>query len=289
MLQMPPTRSKLIAVSSQALKRVWDNDGPIPSEDRQRVHIETVSNILQTNLSNGRAQYAIGSDTRGITTSCLQQYGLRVATHYWAEHKRITALVAGDEKLWEELRRRLIHRAYHMLCTHAGLPSAAAYEQAPDHAQEACQRILRGRYPYDVPFYAWATRILINCVLKRLKRSSDLLDRGLFVELDVENPFTVDWSSKDHGENWQTLNTPESFSENIETRHLMLDAIEQLPSEAQRQVILLDFFYEWEDTKIAEALDKTCQAVYNLRYRALRGLKEILEHQEGLLKWTDNF
>jgi len=282
MLPMPPTRSKLIAVSSQALKQVWDNNIPGPSEERQSVHIETVSNILQTNLSNGRAQYALGNDATEITDICLQQYGLRVATHYWMEHKRMTALIAGDKKLWEELRRRFMHRAYHVLCAYAGLSPAAAYGQAPDHAQEACQRILRGRYPYDVPFYAWATRILINCVLERLNRSGDLLDRGSFVEFDAEHPLTVNSSSRGYGESWQALNSRGNFPEDIEKRHLILDAIAQLSSEAQRQVILLDFFYEWEDTKIAEALDKTCQAVYNLRHRALRGLKEVLEQQEGL-------
>ena len=145
MLAKLPARSELIAVSAQALKQVWDKNDLCLPDDRQRTHVEAVSDILQANLSNGRAQRVVGSDTPEITGTCLQRYGLRVATYYWVERERVTGLAAGDERLWEELRQQFERRAYHMLCTYTEMPPAAAFEQAHDHAQEACQKILRGR------------------------------------------------------------------------------------------------------------------------------------------------
>lgn len=55
----------------------------------------------------------------------------------------------------------------------------------------------------------------------------------------------------------------------------MLDAIEQLRSKAQREIIIRTF-EELSDAQIAQQLGKSKQAVYNLRHRALARLKEIL-------------
>ena len=98
-----------------------------------------------------------------------------------------------------------------------------------------------------------------------------MLDRGIFLEPDAESPYSWDWLGRG------VLDLLRNPFERIENQLLLLDAIAQLPSEAQRQVILLSFFYDWESAQIAEALDKTPQAVYNLKHRALRKLREILE------------
>jgi RNA polymerase sigma factor (sigma-70 family) len=162
--------------------------------------------------------------------------------------------------------------AQHILRKRTGLCYTRCRELAEEYAQEACHQIYQAHYPFDVPFEAWAKRITLNCVLERQQRSRDLLDQGTFIHTDVESPIL-------------SLLVELSFSEYnpfeyVDWRLILLDAIEELPSEAQRKVILLGFFYGWSTEELSKNLDRSRQAIYNLRDRALKALRSILSFND---------
>ncbi|MBN1180137.1 MAG: sigma-70 family RNA polymerase sigma factor [Anaerolineae bacterium] len=265
-MQPPPDRAKLQELSVQALKTVWD-DFPFPPAEQDQ-HVEKVVAILHINLSSGRCKRANGGK-ECATENCLHVYAQRVAKHYWIEHEAVTGLAAKDPTLWKQLYDRLEKQATY-ICIRHGAPARKAKEQARDYAQEACERIFRNHYPCDVPFEAWTGKILVHCILHPPTRSKDVLDRSEFADATFEEL----WDSERF--NLTPLSFSQPFYKDPEVLVTLLNAVEQLSSEAQRQVILLEFFFEWEPDQIARALGKTKQAVYNLKHRALRELKEVL-------------
>ncbi|RLC55059.1 MAG: hypothetical protein DRI79_01300 [Chloroflexi bacterium] len=273
----PFDHSELVLLGARALEWVWDGDGIRPPKQEREIHIETLADILQTNLSNGRWRHAARVDGAARPNSPeLQRYAVRVATHYWAERERMARLAARDWDLWEELHGQLLKSAYHVLRDHFGLSHPVAYERANDYAQESCELIFRGRYPFDVPFHAWATRVLLNCIHAGEGRSTDLLDRGTFVE-----PAPADAQEFELIDEMCWFESEQSLWR-WEVREVLWDAIQQLASPAQQQVIIQDFWYGQSSTEIAQELGKTPQAVYNLRHQALASLKAILEPQRYL-------
>jgi RNA polymerase sigma factor (sigma-70 family) len=154
------------------------------------------------------------------------------------------------------------------------LSHPVALEEANDYAQRACELIFRSRYPWDVPFQAWALRVLFNCIWAQEGRSTDLLDRGSFVEPARQGP---DQPSplEEIGEEPQRLRRWES-------RDALRDAIRRLTSRAQQRVIVSGFWHGRSSAEIAQELGRTTQAVYNLRHRALNALREILSSQPDL-------
>ena len=271
MLSPCPTHSQLVLASSHALEQIWDGDDLCVSRDEQKTHIAAVADILQTNLSNGRWHHATAAHKAAQpNVPELQQYATRVATYYWIEHERVAGLAAKDWTLWEELDHQLLKKAYLILYIHIGLPQPVAFERANDYAQKACELIFRGRYPFDVPFLAWATRVLTNCIYTGEGRSTDLLDRGTFVEPALTGVPDLEWIEEIY---WLE---DEQDIRHWEDRELLWDAIQHLASQTQQQVIIRDFLYGQSTAEIAQALDKTTQSVYNLRHRALVTLREIL-------------
>ena len=69
-----------------------------------------------------------------------------------------------------------------------------------------------------------------------------------------------------------------------EVSSIFVDAVEKLPQESWRQVLTLRFFYNLSPAEIAEALDKTPSAVYNLQFKALNALREIWTEEI----WTED-
>lgn len=273
MCATPHEHARFATASAQALQRVWDRQGCRPSASEQREHVERVCSILRANLCSGRWRRASTEDCQvldELTDDCLHDYCARIAENYWSEIARQTA----QRDPWQELYDQLEQHARSILYQRMGFAFAAACQQACDYAQEACQLILKGSYPYDVPYSAWTGRILINCILGKLGRSTDLLDRVHFVEQDLTD--MVESIGR------RRASSPHShdFAEGVDRRLVLLGAIRKLPSEDQRLVIIRGFFYGWNATQIAEELGKTPQAVHNLKHRALLNLREILVSAE---------
>lgn len=263
--------------------------------------VERIADIVSRNLASGRARRAMavsrgaegqggrGVEEQGRTHLCpsaplplgtevggpLEAYIDRVIAAYLREHRRVERLAARDEATWTELYERLASQAYYMLLRWQ-VPAARAADEAHDLAQQICEVIFSHPFPYDVPFDAWSTRILTNRILYRHTRSQDLMDREPGI-LSLDRPGRD--ATDDDFSLYDLLadESGESAFESVEVQERLIQAIAGLRSTAQQQVIIYTYFYELSDDEIARDLDKSKQAIYNLRYRALRRLKQILK------------
>ncbi len=237
--------------------------------------VKHIAGIVSRNVASGRAQRVMArQSTEGGEDLPLKAYIDRVIDFYLQERGRVEALAAQDEVAWTELRDRLTGRAYNILLR-LQVASGRARGEAPDFAQATCRIIFSHTFPYDVAFDAWATVILKNHILEHYTRSQDLLDREPRM-LSLDRPGRSETGDDFSLYNLLTDDSGASAFERLEVQEWLMQAIDGLGSRAQQQVIIDGFFYGLSDGEIARRLGKTRQAIYNLRHRALRDLKEIL-------------
>jgi RNA polymerase sigma factor (sigma-70 family) len=240
--------------------------------------VRHVTGIVSRNVASGRARGGTAGQSTKEEVLLPETYIDRVVNSYLREHGRVEALAAQDEAAWTELLEQLTGRAYNILLR-SQVPPGRARGEAADFAQETCEVIFNHPFPYDVSFDAWATRILKNRILWRDTRSQDLIDRKPGI-LSLDRP-----GQSETGDDFSLYalladGSGTAVFERLEVREWLIQAIACLRSRAQQQVIIDGFFYELSDEEIAKRLGRTRQAVYNLRHRALQGLKEILERRK---------
>jgi RNA polymerase sigma factor (sigma-70 family) len=242
--------------------------------------VRHISDIVSRNVASGRAQRVMaGQSIEARGELPLETYIDRVINSYLREHGRVEALAAQDEAAWTELLEQLTGRAYSILLR-LQVPPGRARGEAPDFAQETCEVIFNHPFPYDVSFDAWATVILKNRILWQYTRSQDMIDRKPRI-LSLDRPGRSETGDDFSLYDLLTDDSGTSAFERLEVREWLMQAIACLRSRPQQRVIIYTFFYELTDDEIAERLSRTKQAVYNLRHRALRGLKEILERRKN--------
>ncbi len=241
------------------------------SSDLPAGFVEQVVRCVVENFAVGR--FRRFSFRRGVShPPTLAEYVDQVILHTRREYARVQALERRDDVEWNQLRQFLFQRACRMV---QHLRGVEGRDEARDFAQQACEVIYRERYPFDVSFDAWAATILKNLIQAHHTRSHDVLNPS-------RPPFSLD-DRKSAPESsaipWSEVlpnpHAPAEF-ERIEDRMVLLDAIAQLRSKAQRDIIVGAFLGELSDEQLARQLRKSKQAVYNLRLRALARLKEIL-------------
>ncbi len=203
----------------------------------------------------------------------LTDYVDQVVLHTRREYARVQALERRDDVEWDRLWQSLFQRACRSVQHFRG--GAESQAEARDFAQQACEVIYRERYPSDISFDVWAATILKNLILAYYTRSPDVLSQPwLPYSLDEPKSARKD-SALPLDEVLPNPHAPAEF-ERIEDRMVLLDAIAQLRSKAQRDIIVGTFLEQLSDEQIARQLGKSKQAVHNLRSRALAQLKEIL-------------
>ena len=227
-----------------------------------------VVDLVKLNIGNGRFErFASGRTNR----QSLDKYVKLVVFYAHLEYARIHGLEEGNQTEWSRLSEYLRRRSVSLVRRFHNERDTS--EIALDFAQQACSNIFEARYPCDVPFGAWVTRILKNLITAHYTRSSDTLHRS---HDSLDGPATT------ANDNTPTLGEltadPSSAAqfEKVENQSLLLDAIDQLRIGAQRQVIQWSYLEELADAEIARRLHKSTQAVYNLRQRALVRLSQIL-------------
>ncbi len=202
----------------------------------------------------------------------LAEYVDTVILHTRHEYARVQALERRDDVEWNRLWQSLFQHACRMV---QHLRGVEGRDEARDFAQQACEVIYHKRYPFDISFDAWAVTILKNLILAYYTRSHDVLNPSR-PPYSLDEPKSAPESSAiPWGDVLPNPHAPAEF-EKIEDRMVLLDAIEQLRSKAQRDIIVGAFLGELSDEQLARQLGKSKQAVYNLRLRALARLKKIL-------------
>ncbi len=234
--------------------------------------VDKIGPLVAKNVANGRfRRLAAGQSNRGAFTP--SDYVDCVILNVRREQDRVDALATGDVAEWNRLLDLLRRRAYSMAARFR--PSAEAFVEASDFAQQALAIIFSQPYPFDVAFDAWATTILKNLVLEHYTRSPDVLNRNT-APSSLDAPTQSDDSTTSSlGE---MLANPDSLApfEQVENQSLLFEAISKLRSKAQQKVIVWSFIEQWDDARIARQLGKSRQTVYNLRRRALIRLRDII-------------
>jgi len=113
---------------------------------------------------------------------------------------------------------------------------------------------------YGAPFKAWLYRIAHNLAINALKRASRLVGAEMLetVAPPVDDPATT-------------------IATRLEVEELRT-ALGTL-TEEQQQVVLLRFVAEQSTAEVAQALEKTENAIKQLQFRALRSLGRLLEQR----------
>ncbi|HYO48548.1 MAG TPA: sigma-70 family RNA polymerase sigma factor [Chloroflexia bacterium] len=165
-----------------------------------------------------------------------------------------------DQAAFAELYNAYVEKIYKYIYYKVG--------NAPD-AEDLCEQVFLkaweaiGRYTWcGYPFSSWLYKLAHNVVVDhyRTRRETMPLDTAFATSDEPVDPDT----------------TLQQMVEAAELR----DAINQLTAE-QRQVIALKFIEGYENTEIAQMMNKKEGAIRALQYRALRSLQGILEAEEA--------
>ena len=235
------------------------------AEERGQQLAKAIASIVFANLERGRVQYYLN-----IQLNCSPaDYVHRVVNYYEQWHDYLIQVQVEQQRdVWEQLYEKLQKWAYNHM-RRKGFPpqSNERYQHAVDCAAEAGSKLLHARFPYDVDFDPWACVLLQNISDKYMARVRKQYQAAL------EHLVSVDkWSG------WlEQLQNPSSPNEEetIELHYDLLRAIEQLSSEARKQVILLHYFEEYSFKQIADKLGKSYGAVHKLHFDALNNLRKI--------------
>ena len=235
-----------------------------------------IARIVWRNIFNGRFERVYRARAKGNLPpmrSLLPDYVDRVIKFYHQEGERVRRLEAGDPEEWTRLQEQLLTIAYYKLKGFR-LGKERAYLEAEDFAQQTCEAIFSSTYPYDVAFDAWTTRILLNIIIQKYTRSTDLFDRTPYL-LSLDE--LIRRESNDRGIPSEALQDPISSRafKQVEDRMTLSQPLKRL-SPAQRTVILGIYFHDLKATELAKLLNRTVGAIYLLHWRALHRLRNML-------------
>jgi RNA polymerase sigma factor (sigma-70 family) len=215
--------------------------------------------ILLANLERGRIDFYLNDHAQAQ----LHEYVWRVADCYARLSPYLHTLQqTKSPEVWEPLLQTLRKWAGAILLHTPGL--AGDLDQlSAEYASAAAEKILTAYFPYDTEFDPWAYVLVRNVCRQLLRRE----------RLPIE-PIDDD----------QVAQLPDLRHADVERvrdlRRDLLAAIEQLSSDARRQLIVLHYFQGYSLPDIAARLGKTMPAIYKLHFDALAELRKIWAGKE---------
>jgi DNA-directed RNA polymerase specialized sigma24 family protein len=218
-------------------------------------------------LRKGRVHYFLGKQKQAGFAPI--DYVYAVAGYYEQWHTHLHHIQeAKSADLWRPLYKQLQRRAYcYLLKRGVSRPEILGLELHIEYAAAAAERLLRANFPYDTAFDPWLTVLIQHTVDRKLRK--------LFKQTGVEaDPVAAeqldDW--------WNWLPDPASYGwqEGVGQCQYVSWAIDQLPSEAQQQVVRLHDLKGISYPDIARLLGKKTNAIYKLHHDAALNLKKIL-------------
>lgn len=224
--------------------------------------VRAITPVVLTNLDSGRVHYFLDKQSHHRPFD----YVRCVAEKYGQWHDYLFQLQEERcAELWYPLYKKLQRWAYHYL-NRKNFPHNGRdrFRHAVDCATEAATRLLHARFPYDIDFDPWLSVLLQNVIRKHIDRE--------YKEM-AKNPLSLD-----DGEEWQNILPALTSAPNTDKFALRFDllaAVDQLASEARKEIILLHYFEGYSLPQIASKLDKSDNAVYKLHFDALSNLRKI--------------
>ncbi len=228
--------------------------------------VQELVGLLERNLrANRLARFRKKeSSARQVTQA---QYVERLIAVWVKERERWYSLVNREESAWHTIRDQILRAAewgLHRL-GHARL------DQAEDYANRACERILKGHYPFDVPLDIWIATILKNEILDRPARK-DVLHH---THQSLDELTTRDWENGEMEHQVPDERAKQFVTQLIE--HQRLESYLEYLAPSRAEVIRATYFEGLSDKQIAARMRKTIGQIHTLRHRALRDLRALLE------------
>lgn len=245
---------ELIAALEEALEGIVEEEP---------LMIATIRAIVFNNLVICRVNNFLDNGT----VSNPKEYVLRVADHYKEWHLYIRRLqVEQNHQLWIELLDTLEKWARGFLKRLNFPPGRDRDQAARDCAADAGSILANKRFPFDVHFDSWASTVLRYVCLRHVEmlwNKNKPQQNESTADIDHQMRSTIDPEVTD------------SFRQ-FERRFDLLNAIEQMASEARKQFILLYYFEQKSFDEIAIIMGKSKNTLYKLHYDSLDDLGKIL-------------
>ena len=235
-------------------------------QERGESYANHLSSILFTNFEKKRIDKWIDRQAK----LSVEDYVQVVAKKYDEIGSYVSRIqIEKSEEEWTDLYLKLRKWAFNFFIKH-GLPYGDSTSELADGcAADAAMKILTAWFPFDVDFDPWAHLLLLNVCrheVRSYSRQSQVPDSAK-VDLNDELDKT-DVSFSPDGRN------------DYDMRHTLIDAINQISTESWRQVLMLRYYHGLTQAEIAEELNKTPSAVYNLLFKANKALRKVWNSEE---------
>lgn len=220
-------------------------------------HRKLVERVLEENCRRGRAD----KFTNGQAEHALP-YVQRVISHYLAEHEYVRALqIERADEPWAKLYQRMARCNYRHL-TALNYPAHERWEFAQACAADAVPVIQTAHFPFDVPFDAWATVIVLNVLRQKLRSAnkSAALNREQVLELDE-----------------LVTEVPAPAGQSPDLRMDLLKAMQRL-NPARQEVIQRMYVDGLSASELAAKTGRSLSSIYNLHYYAIQDLRKMMQN-----------
>lgn len=223
---------------------------------------QAITPIILANMDRGRVHNFLDSRENGQP----EEYVWRVLAYYQKWQPYLTKIQEDRlPDLWQPLYEKLKRWAYNYLFRknfHAATDRKA--QMAADCATIAATKLLNARFPYDTDFDPWAYVLVQNVTLKHLYQE--------YKDAAANLQQVDDW------EEWETVLpglTTQGHRDIIELRQSLLTTIDQLASDARKQIVVLHYFDGLSFQQIAQIMGRSDSATHKLHFDALQNLRKI--------------
>lgn len=238
------------------IPRIVGDDG-----DGAEEIIGRVTHIICENVKRGRFKISLDAGRERD----LEGYVRYVVGNYQRQCAKVEGLqVERDSDLWQPFYEDVKDWVYDYLISRGFVPNEGTFRLVQDYRSFAVEQLMLAHFPYDIPFERWARTVVQHVCRKQIDRAmchKRLCDKQM-VGL----------------EQWQSGAIYRSHEDELIALILsdeLLAALRDLPTN-YRVVIQLHDLGDMEYQEIADVMKKTVRAVYNLHYKAMKRLREIL-------------
>ncbi|MGB4870792.1 MAG: RNA polymerase sigma factor [Candidatus Promineifilaceae bacterium] len=244
----------LAAALQQAIQSVAAQNG--------KALARTITPIILANMDRGRVHNFLDGQENGQP----EEYVWRVLAYYQKWQPYLAQIQEERQPdLWQPLYEKLKRWAYNYLFRknfHAA-PDVKV-QMAADCAVMAATKLLNARFPYDTDFDPWAYVLVQNVTLKHLHKTYQ--------------DAAANWQQVDNWEEWENVLpglTSQGHRNIVELRQALITTIDQLASDARKQIIVLHYFDGLPLYEIAQIMGRSDNATHKLHFDALQNLRKI--------------
>ena len=223
--------------------------------------IGRITHIVCKNMARGRLKVFLDAGRERD----LEEYIRYVVGSYRRQRAKVEGLqFERDDGLWQVFYQEVEDWVFDYLISRGFVPNEGTFRLVQDYRSCAVEQLMLAHFPYDISFECWARTVVQHVCRKQIGRAmchKRLCDKQM-VGL----------------EQWQSGAVYRSHEEELVALTLsdgLLAALQELPTN-YRVVIQLHDLCDMDYQEIADVMNKTLRAVYNMHYKAMKRLREIL-------------